>query len=186
MSFLLQRFGPSVEITAEREGLNIRRTVGDLDLSRRENWPAESLSALGAWRTAIEIEQLLELGLAEVIGHQVVVPYGNFQTIESDMPVGLDKTGTQPSPFLLKIDRQSDIGRNDFQYKYQFLLGGRPVYLDRMGYYVRRAGRGEIFLLDHQMYGLAARGNSQSRARMAHQRRFEGYSNLQPPTSDAL
>jgi len=58
------------------------------------------------------------------------------------------------SPFLLKIDRKSDVGRSDFQYRYAFLLGGSAVSIDRVGYYMRRSGRAEIFSLDFQMYSL--------------------------------
>ena len=70
------------------------------------------------------------------------------------MPVNLIGAWTQHSPFLLKIDRKSDLGRSDFQYRYTFLLSGKPVHLDRLGYYVRRAASPEIYLLDFQMYSL--------------------------------
>ena len=46
------------------------------------------------------------------------------------------------------------MGRSDFQYRYCFLLGGRPVHIDRFGYYARRAGSTEASTLDVQMYTL--------------------------------
>ena len=80
--------------------------------------------------------------------------YSNFAVIQSEMPVSLIGTWSPHSPFLLKIDRKSDLGRPDFQYRYTFLLAGKPVHVDRLGYYVRRASSTEVFLLDFQMYSL--------------------------------
>ena len=103
---------------------------------------------------AVEIEQLLELGLAEVSNGAVLIPYPNFETIRTDMPVSLIDGWVTQSAFLLKIDRKSDLGRSDFQYRYAFLLGGSAVNVDRVGYYVRREGRAQTFVLDFQMYSL--------------------------------
>ncbi len=154
MSFILHSFPGGIEVAAETKALAVRPVAGELDLSRRENWPAESLTAPAGWRTAIEIEQLVELGLADLVGGAILVPYENFQVLESEMPVSLSRAWAQPSPFLLKIDRKSDVGRKDFEYRYQFLLGGRPVHLDRLGYYIKRAGSDDLCLLDHQMFSL--------------------------------
>ena len=151
MIFAIHKFGNSVEVLAEPEGLCVR---GPIDLSRRENWPADALAATGGWRTSIEIEQLLELGLAEQVHGAVRVCYGSFEAIQNDMPVSLVGTWTPHSPFLLKIDRKSDLGRSDFQYRYTFLLGGKAVHVERLGYYVRRAASTDVFLLDFQMYSL--------------------------------
>ena len=151
MKFAIHNLGGSVSISAEAAGLIIR---GPRDLSRREHWPEDALLATGGWRTSIEVEQLLELGLAEETDGAVRVPYGNFDTIGSDMPVNLIGAWVLHSPFLLKIDRKSDLGRADFQYRYSFVLAGTPVHIDRLGYYVRRAGSADVFLLDSQMYSL--------------------------------
>lgn len=151
MTFEIHRFGKSVDVLAEPSGLTIR---GPHNLSRRENWPADALATTGAWRTAVEVEQLLEVGLAEEQDGAVQIDYSNFEAIQNDMPVSLTGAWTPHSPFLLKIDRKSDLGRSDFQYRYAFLLAGRPVHVDRLGYYVRRAAATEVFLLDFQMYSL--------------------------------
>ncbi len=97
---------------------------------------------------------MLELGLAEEADGAIRVPYANFEAIQNDMPVSLIGAWTPHSPFLLKIDRKSDVGRSDFQYRYAFVLAGRPVHIDRLGYYVKRAGSADVFLLDFQMYSL--------------------------------
>jgi SNF2 family DNA or RNA helicase len=149
--FPIHRFGKLVEISAETDGLAIR---GPRDLSTREHWPDDALAAPGGWRTAIEVEQLIELGFAENRQGHVLVPYRDFQTIDTEMPVSLTSAWSPHSPFLLKIDRHSDLGRSDFQYRYGFLLASRQVHVDRVGYYVRRAASNEVFLLDFQMYSL--------------------------------
>jgi SNF2-related domain/Helicase conserved C-terminal domain len=151
VTFPIHRFGNSIEVSAEPEGLSVR---GPCDLSQRENWPTDALAATGAWRTAIEIEQLLELGLADEYHGAIRVAYGNFEAIQNDMPVSLIGTWTPHSPFLLKIDRKSDLGRPDFQYRYTFLLAGKPVHIERLGYYVRSAPGADVFLFDFQMYSL--------------------------------
>lgn len=151
MSFSLHKFGKEVELIAERDGLVIQ---GPCELRERGAWPADALTAPGGWRSAVEIEQLLELGLAEVKDGAVLIPYTNFESIRDDMPVSLIDSWVTQNPFLLKIDRKSDIGRPDFVYRYSFLLGGTAVHVDRMGYYVRRPARAETFILDFQMYAL--------------------------------
>lgn len=151
MTFLIHNFGTSVEVSATIEGLTIR---GPHELSRRENWPTEALSATGGWRTAVEIEQLLESGLAEEHDTTIRIPYANFEAIQTEMPVSLIGAWSPHSPFLLKIDRKSDLGRPDFQYRYTFVLAGQAVHVDRLGYYVRRSSSTEVFLLDFQMYSL--------------------------------
>ncbi len=151
MTFPIHKFGGSVEVSADPEGLTIR---GPRELSKRENWPADALADSGAWRTSVEVEQLLELGFAEEHGGAVRIPYGNFEGIQCEMPVSVIGMWAPHSPFLLKIDRKSDLGRSDFQYRYTFLLAGRPVHVDRLGYYVRTAVSPGVFLLDFQMYSL--------------------------------
>lgn len=151
MTFPIHRFGNSVQIAAEPEGLTIR---GPGDFSKHENWPPDALAAAHAWQAAIEVEQLIEIGLAEEKQGAIQIPYANFHAIQDEIPVDLIVKWTAHSPFLLKIDRQSDLGRRDFQYRYEFLLAGRPVPIERVGYYVRRESGTEVFLLDFQMYSL--------------------------------
>src|ERR1019366_2602477 len=56
--------------------------------------------------------------------------------------------------FLLKIDRVGDIGRPEFRYKYQYVLGAVPVSVDRFGFYLRRSATQKIYRLDDRMYSL--------------------------------
>jgi hypothetical protein len=151
LTFPIHKFTSSVDVSAEAPALTVR---GPRELSKREHWPSDALASPGAWRSAIEIEQLLELGLAEEVEGAIRVPYANFEAIQDEMPVSLLGAWTPHSPFLLKIDRKSDVGRRDFHYRYAFLLAGKPVHVDRLGYYVKRAANPDVFLLDFQMYSL--------------------------------
>ena len=126
MSFTIHKLGKSVEIVATSEGLLVHcHPAGDL--SRREHWPQDALESPGGYRSSTEVEQLLELGLAEEANGGVMIPFENFHTISDEWPVELTAGWAKPSPFLLKIDRRGDLGRSDFEYRYQFLLGGRPA-----------------------------------------------------------
>jgi SNF2-related domain len=154
MNIVLHRFGTSIEVAAGDAGLAFSSFGGAIDLAARESWPADALSAPGGWRTALELEQLTELGLAEASATNVVVPYSNFKEIDEQIPVSLVHAWSEPSPFLLQIDRKGDIGRPDFLYRYQLLLAGQRAYGDRVGYYFKRAGSGTVFRLDHQMFSL--------------------------------
>src|SRR2546426_12360008 len=89
MSFLLHKFAESVEALAAEDGLRVRAVRSGIDLSGRGTWPQDALDALGGWRTAIEIEQLLEVGLAELAGTDVGVPYANLREIDGQMPASL-------------------------------------------------------------------------------------------------
>ena len=151
MTFPIHRFGNSVEIAAEKDHLAIR---GAADLSKRENWPADASGSPGGWRTSVEIEQLLELGFAEECNGSVLITYDNFEAIQNEIPVNFISAWAAHSPFLLKIDRKSDLGRVDFEYRYSYLLAGRAVSVERLGLYVKRSGTEEVFLLDWQMYSL--------------------------------
>jgi hypothetical protein len=154
MRILLHRFDGGVEVAAGDVGLEVSIPSRASNLAARESWPSVALSAPGGWRTALELEQLTELGLAEASKSGVVVPYNNFMEIDEQIPVSLVHAWSEPSPFLLQIDRKGDIGRPDFLYRYQLLLAGQPVYGDRAGYYFKRAGSGTVFRLDHQMFSL--------------------------------
>jgi hypothetical protein len=93
------------------------------------------------------------MGLANIANNGVSIPYDSFPEVEAE-EFRITTAFTKPSPFLLKIDRSSDLGRPDFKYRYQYLLGATQVPLERVGFYVRRSATGEIFRLDERMYAL--------------------------------
>ena len=147
----IHKLGSAVEIAATLEALVIS---GPGDVSQRQQWPQDALAATRGWQTANEIELLIELGLAEVESGAVRVPYESFEEIRRDGLANFIDAWTTHCPFLLRIDRKSDLGRPDFFYRYMFLLAGTQVQVERLGYYARRVGKPEIFLLDQQMYSL--------------------------------
>src|SRR5689334_14371891 len=116
MTFDVHRFPGGIAVSATDRGLRIQTDDSTVEIGRRETWPAKAIAAPGGWKAAIEIEQLLELGLAESDGRAVDVPYGNFEAVEG-AEIGLTAMWTPGSPFILRIDRHSDLGRRDFEYR---------------------------------------------------------------------
>jgi hypothetical protein len=151
--FHLHDFAGRIAVIANEGGLTVRSDDPSIEIGKRESWPAESIAAPGAWKAAIEIEQLLELGLAAGENRNVVVPFENFDAVE-EAEIGLTSAWVPGSPFILRIDRQSDLGRPDFRYKYEFITSARPVYAERLGYYIRQIGDDLVFRLDRQAYAL--------------------------------
>lgn len=152
MSILLKQFGEDVDLSARSDNLYLLSAQA-IDWSRPETWPSDAREQSAGRRTSFEVASLLEMGLANVADGSVQIPYGNFSEIEAE-EFRLTTAFATPSPFLLKIDRTSDIGRPDFKYRYQYVLGALPVPLERFGYYVKRAATGEVFRLDERMYSL--------------------------------
>jgi superfamily II DNA or RNA helicase len=152
MSILLKQFGKDISLSAQSGGAYVMSALA-IDWSRPETWPSEALEQSAGRRTAFEVASLLEMGLARTAENSVEIPYGNFPEIEAE-EFRLTKAFATPSPFLLKIDRSSDIGRPDFRYRYQYVLGAIQVPLQRFGFYVKRAATGEVFRLDERMYSL--------------------------------
>ncbi len=102
---------------------------------------------------ALQVEQLLDRDLAETDGPTVCVPWENYGTA-SEQGLSLTARFIEQSPFLLSVDRISDLGRRDFEYAFAFLLGGREVTVERVGYFVRHRVTGRIFELDPSTYRL--------------------------------
>jgi superfamily II DNA or RNA helicase len=152
MNIEIASLGVSIKLSAASDGLLIKsdRTV---DWGHPESWPSDSLEQSSGRRTAYEVASLLEMRLAQVIDAGVLIPYANFEAAETE-EFRITTAFAKPSPFLLKIDRAGDLGRPDFRYKYQFLIGGAQVPLERTGYFVQRASTGEVFRLDPTMFSL--------------------------------
>ena len=152
MSIQLKQFGKDVALRAQVDGLYLV-SANAIDWSRPETWPADAREQSAGRRTAFEAASLVEIGLATVAEGTLHIPYGNFPEIEAE-EFRLTTAFAEPSPFLLKIDRTSDIGRPNFKYRYQYVLGAVQVPLQRFGFYVKRAATEEVFRLDERMYSL--------------------------------
>jgi superfamily II DNA or RNA helicase len=152
MSWILKQFGTDVSLIAKNSCLCVSST-SSVDWTRQETWPPDALEQSAGRRTSFEIASLLEMGLACVVDDIVEIPYKNFPEIEAE-EFRVTTSFAAPSPFLLKIDRSSDIGRPDFRYRYQYILGSEQVPLQRVGFYVRRAATDEVFRLDGRMFSL--------------------------------
>ena len=152
MSIVLKQFGRDIALSAKNSGLYIESTVS-IDWNCPETWPSDAREQSAGRRTSFEIASLLEMGLAEIDNNAVVMRYHNFPEIELE-EFRITTAFAAPSPFLLKIDRSSDLGRPDFRYKYKYILGAEQVSLTRFGFYVFRAATGDVYRLDEKMFAL--------------------------------
>ena len=152
MTLELKRFGTSVTLVAGKDALAVTSSAS-IDWMRPESWPADALGQGSGRRTAYEVASLLEMGLAVDSSSSVSISYRNFPDIESE-EFRLTTAFAVPCPFLLKIDRVGDIGRPEFRYKYQYVLGASAVSLERFGFYLRRFATKETYRLDERMYAL--------------------------------
>ena len=153
MTMELTRLGP-LTVNATDESLVIE---GEdlIDLSSRGSWPASSIVQHEGARTALEIEQCLELGYAISSPGRIDIPYEFFPAIRR-AGLGIAGRWSEWSPYLLKIDRLSDIGRPDCRYRYSFLDEGRPIAFKRTGYFGNVLGTKNIYRLDDQTYALVS------------------------------
>jgi len=154
-SLRLHSLGNSVDVEAQISGLVIRSRDPNYRLRSRADWPAAALSTTEGLRVALQIEQCFEMGLAEGMDAGVLCSYDNFLEIHK-LNFELTRYWTAWSPFLLEIDRVSDIGRSDFRYTYRFKLGSDEVPIERIGYYIRRNAADTIYHLDDQSYALVS------------------------------
>ena len=125
------------------------------DLTTRSNWPTDALKNPDGLKTALEIEQCLELGFAQTDAEGVMIPYSSFPEVRRS---GIEITTrlVEWSPFLLKIERLSDIGRPDFRYRYSFVYEGQTIGFDRIGYFGIRVGSKTVYQLDDQTFALVS------------------------------
>ena len=145
MSFPIFESG-TCRIDAEPSGLWIRRT------NSKDSGP-KTEAAGDSVLIQLEVEQALELGLAESVGIDVQIPWERIDDLIG-FEISLPLRWTEPSPFMLTINRVSDIGRPNFRYRYGYQYGGREAAVERIGYFVR--GRTEqVYHLDSQTFALA-------------------------------
>ena len=141
-----------IQFSAEKRGWQVAAQSG-ADLSERDAWPAVVLEQPLGHLAALQVEQLLDLELAEEFSGAVVIPWDRFAAaLELELP--LITMWSEPSPLMLAVSRVSDLGRKDFAYKYAFRLGARDVAVQRVGYFVRHTSSGRTFHLDVQAFGL--------------------------------
>jgi hypothetical protein len=146
-------FAKAVSVVATKTDLEFRSHVTELEWDRPESWPNDAVRSAVGRRSSYEVATLVEMGLATAEDQTCSVPYDHFAELDRQ-EIKLHTLFSEPSPFLLHIDRVGVIGRPDFLYKFHYLLGGRPVPLQRMGYYLHRAASSQTFHLDANHFEL--------------------------------
>src|SRR5260370_12930719 len=138
MKLPLHSFSGTVSVVAEPDGLRLSTTDPTLTWHRPESWPAQARATAQGRNASFDIALLLQDGFASIEDRDILVPYAYFAEV-MEKEFRLPTLFTQPSPFLLHIDRAGDMGTPMFRYKYRFLLAGSSVPLQRAGYYLHRA-----------------------------------------------
>ena len=153
MTLTLATLGP-VSLIATTAGLRISAQHSG-DLTSRSNWPTDALKHPDGLKTALEIEQCLELGYAQADAEGALIPYSSFPEVRRS-GIAITTRLVEWSPFLLKIERLSDIGRSDFRYRYSFVYEGQTIAFDRIGYFGTRVGSRTVYQLDDQTFALVS------------------------------
>jgi hypothetical protein len=153
MTIALAIFGP-VQLLATDGGLLIRGE-NSTDLSVRTAWPETALQHADGVRTAFDVEQCLELGYAQVTEEGIFIPNECFPGIRRS-GISITTRWAEWSPFLLKIERLSEIGRSNFQYRYSFIIDGLSLSFRRTGYFGTRTGSETVYQLDDQTFALVS------------------------------
>jgi hypothetical protein len=143
----IAKLGP---VLIESVPAGLRVSAADLDpelLLSPGTWPAEALSAPGGSDAAYDLAVEAEADAAVVENGGAIVPFESVLRLLSEQRP-LACRWVSPSPFLLTVDRNGDIGVPGFQYRVGWYLGSEAVPLMRVGAYVRWASRGTNYRLD--------------------------------------
>ncbi len=141
-----------VSAAAEADGWTLRARGEDgFSLASREEWPRAVADAAGGQRVIAEVEQLLDMEIAEEGEGCVRIRWEKFGEVFADT-FALPLKGSAPSPLMLRIDSISQVSRADFQYRYDYLLGARETDVERVGYFVRRRAMGGVYCLDERTF----------------------------------
>src|SRR5205823_1147547 len=115
MTIVLGTLGHDIWASAEPDGWCVRPPAG-ASLVERDAWPSSAQGDPRVQAVALEIEQLLEMGLAQARDTGIVVAWEIFgEAIEAELTLPL--RWTDGSPLMLAIDRASDVGYPDFEYR---------------------------------------------------------------------
>jgi hypothetical protein len=155
MSFELHRFGKHVAVLAGEEALELKSEQVRFAWEIPEAWPSEVSETAPGRRLAFEVAMALEMALAERTDGKIEIPFANFHKLDEE-EFRFHRSFSLPSPFLLQIGRNGVVGRPDFQYQLQFVLGNQAIPIEVAGPYLRRSSTGECFHLDGTQYALVS------------------------------
>jgi len=103
---------------------------------------------------ALQASILVDLEVGEWVDEALFLPWNHFSSVADGSAPSLPLRWSQPCPFNLIVNGESEIGRPDFGYRYEFRAGRHAVALERFGYFLRRSATGELFHLDSQTFSV--------------------------------
>src|SRR5690242_19500793 len=123
----LTDLAPGVSVRAEHDGVWVRgwRPADAAQLSK---------TRLGRLLDAASA-QMLEAGLAESIGTDLLIPFDSFVEFEKH-EIDAFEGIVPPAPFTLTLDSSGGLGAANFKYHYRFYSGNRIVYPRRAGCFI--------------------------------------------------
>ena len=136
----------ALRISATSDGLLLSSDGFALAATSSE-WPVDTLAADGGKATAFDVAVLLEQGMAELSGTNVLIPTEHVAAAMAE-GIGLPTRFTTPSPYLLRVEAESQIGRPSFAYRYAWVHGADAVAVQRLGAYVRHLATHAVYHLD--------------------------------------
>jgi hypothetical protein len=152
MNIQLSALSEDVASYAEAAGWAMRAAEGSgFDLSSRYGWPVQLAASSRGARALAEVEQLLDMELAESDHGGILIPWDRFGAVFSDA-FALPLRGSSPSPLMLRIDGESQVSRPDFRYRYDYLLGARETQVERVGFFARRLATSVVYCLDENTF----------------------------------
>lgn len=101
----------------------------------------------------VDARILLEQGLAEASGEDVLLPWACWQPA---LELGLRSLTehSSPSPFLLEVDRLNELGRANFRYVLRWYDGANQIAVSRSGAFIKASGD-RLYHLDGRTLAIA-------------------------------
>lgn len=138
-----------IYLTVEKDSVWLRSPTYDLNSSEYLT-SLKSKTRLGRLLPTL-IPQLLELGFATSENKSIKIPFLHFVELEDNDIDAFD--GIVPwAPFAIEINAQGSLCTPGFKLNLRFYLGMQQVHLERVGCFVKRAGK--IYRLDKQSFYL--------------------------------
>ena len=129
----------------------VRLQCGTVDLTDYESLKRlEPYNRLGRLLPTL-IPQLLQLGVAHLEGHDIVMAFHDFVELEGTEIDAFDDL-VPWSPFSVELEAKGFLGLPDLRYEIRLYWGNKQVFVERIGCFVKRGEK--IYRLERQLLRL--------------------------------